>query len=490
MSHEEETHTSARLEVTIDARALDGTRMGTQVHVLELVRALARIAGLRQRVLVRGEKIDRSTLELLGELPNTEILDAREVVAGTPASAIFHRPVQAFSHEDVGLACDLGERIVLSQLDLIAYENPSYFPDVEAYEDYRRAARHGMSAAERVVVFSAHTRTRLLEQDLVEEERIRIVPPGLDHDSAATEPRRPAGLPERVESDFLLCLGADYTHKNRVFALELLAELRAHHDWPGELVFAGAHVAHGSSQRLERELLDAHPQLRACVSDLGPVEEAEKAWLTARSTAVVYPSLYEGFGLVPFESGLRDVPCLFAATSSLAEGPIAKAATIIPGDPARSAAAAHPLLVDPDARAEHVRTLAGAARGLTWERAATAMVEIYREAAGAPVRVTASLSRDAVARERELTAAHQEVVQMLIDERELVLHDYETLLTEVGAGRSLVGPHGSLPEDLQRALLALSARPALSRPLYGFAARLFAIARAVARVVRRPFRRV
>jgi glycosyltransferase involved in cell wall biosynthesis len=488
MSHEEEMHTSGRLEVTIDARALDGTRMGTQVHVLELVRALAHTAGLRQRVLVRGEKIDHSTLELLGELPNTEILDAREVVADTPASAVFHRPVQAFSHEDVGLACDLGERIVLSQLDLIAYESPGYFPDAEAYEDYRRAARHGMSAAERVVVFSAHTRARLLEQDLVEEERIRIVPPGLDHDSAG-EPRRPAGLPARVESDFLLCLGADYTHKNRVFALELLAELRARHDWPGELVFAGAHVAHGSSQRSERELLDADPRLRACVSDLGPVEEAEKAWLTTRSAAVVYPSLYEGFGLVPFESGLQDVPCLFAATSSLAEGPIAKAATIVPGDPARSAAAAHPLLVDPDARAEHVRTLAEAARGLTWERAATAMVEIYREAASAPVRVAASLSRDAVTRERELTAAHREVVQMLIDERELVLHDYETLLAEVGSGRSLVGPHGSLPEDLQRALLALSARPALSRPLYGLAAGLFAIGRSVARVLRRLFRR-
>jgi hypothetical protein len=117
------------------------------------------------------------------------------------------------------------------------------------------------------------------------------------------------------------------------------------------------------------------------------------------------------------------------------------------------------------------------------------MVEIYREAASAPVRVAASSSRDAVARERELTAAHQEVVQMLIDERELVLGDYETLLAEVGAGRSLVGPHGSLPEDLQRALLALSARPALSRPLYGFAAGLFAIVRTVTRAVRRPFRR-
>ena len=117
------------------------------------------------------------------------------------------------------------------------------------------------------------------------------------------------------------------------------------------------------------------------------------------------------------------------------------------------------------------------------------MVEIYREASRAPVRDAATLSRDAVARERELTAAHQAVVQTLIDERELVLGDYDKLLAEVGPARGLIGPRGSLPEDLQRGLLALSAHPPLSRPLYGLAAGAFRAARAVARIVRRPLRR-
>ncbi len=43
---------------------------------------------------------------------------------------------------------------------------------------------------------------------------------------------------------------------------------------------------------------------------------------------------------------------------------------------------------------------------------------------------------------------------------------YDELNAEVGFGLSLIGPHGSLPDDVQRALLALSARPALSRSLY------------------------
>ena len=494
------TDDQTRLWVTIDARALDGALMGTQIHVLELVRALARTGALRLRVLVRIERIDQATLALLRELPETEILAAEDIDDSTPKSAVFHRPQQTFSPGDVALAWELGERIVLSQLDLIAYRNPSYFPDASAWEGYRRASRHGMFAAERVVVFSEHTRCELLTDVLVDAERIRVVPPGLNHRSDE-QPHMPAAMDARSpdgkagdesfaeeEPGFLLCLGTDYQHKNRVFALRMLAALHERH-WRGTLVLAGTHVSHGSSRELEREVLDARPELRESVIELGPVDEAEKEWLMEHASAVLYPSVYEGFGLVPFEAALRGVPCLFAPQSSLAEGAAAQAATIVPWDPVQSAAAAYALLTDPAARARHVQLLADAARELTWEGAAAAMVDVYREAVVAPVRDTATLSRDVVAREQELTAAHQDVVQMLIDERELVLSDYNELLAEVDAARSLIGPHGSLPDDVQRALLALSAHPALSRPLYRLATIAFRAARALARAVRHPLRR-
>jgi glycosyltransferase involved in cell wall biosynthesis len=472
------------LWVTIDARALDGILMGTQVHVLELTSALARTGVLRLRVLVYAERIDRETLALLRELPETEILAVEDVDEDTPASAVLHRPQQAFAQEDLALAWQLGERVVLSQLDLIAYRHGDYFPDAGAWEDYRRASRHGMIAAERVLVLSEHTRRELIEAGLVGAERIGVIPPGLDH-RIGEESRRPAAL---GAPEFLLCLGTDYRHKNRVFALRLLAALRERHGWRGTLVLAGTHVEHGSSREAEREELDAHPQLREAMIELGPVTEAEKEWLMRHAAAVVYPSEYEGFGLVPFESALRGIPCLFAALSSLAEGAVGEAATIVPWDPVQSAEAAFVLLNDPQARARHVQLLVDAARELTWERAAEATVETYREAALAPARDATALSRDAVAQECRLIADHQEVVQKLIDERELVLGDYNELRAEVGPARSLIGEHGSLPQDLQRALLALSAHPALSRPLYGLLAAVFRASRAVARAVRHPLR--
>jgi glycosyltransferase involved in cell wall biosynthesis len=481
----------SRLWVTLDARALDGAITGTQVHILELIRALAQTGALQLRLLVREHRIDQETLELLRGLPETELLAEDRVYETTPRSTVFHRPQQTFAPEDVELALRLGERIVLSQLDLIAYSNPGYFADTDAWEAYRRASRHGMSAAERVVVFSDHTRRELLSDALVEEERIRVVAPGLDHRTPES-PRRPAALDAdggtHPDGDdlrgFLLCLGTDFRHKNRVFALRLLAALRERHGWQGSLVLAGTHIPYGSSRELERAELDEHPLLGDAVIELGAISEEEKAWLMGRAGAVVYPSVYEGFGLVPFESALNGVPCVFAPQSSLAETTPEGTATILPWDPVQSAAAAHALLTDADARTQQVQALAAAADQLTWRATAGAMVELYREAAVAPVRSAATLSRDAVERERQLTRDHEAVVRRLIGEREHAQRMYDELNAEVGSGLSLIGPRGSLPDSLQRALLAISARPTLSRVLYGALAGAFLTARAFNRVVR------
>lgn len=479
----------SRLTVTIDARALDGAITGTHVHVLELIRALARTEALELRVLVRDERIDSETRSLLGGLPHTELLAAEELDASAPRSAVFHRPQQTFSPSDVALALALGERFVLSQLDLIAYRNPGYFASAATWQDYRAASRHGLSAAERVVVFSEHTREELLADALVEQQRIAIVPPGLDHRDSA-ERTRPSALPEpALASGFLLCLGTDFRHKNRLFALRLLEQLRTGHGWRGALVLAGTHVFPGSSQELEREFLERRPELAETVVSLGPVTESEKAWLIEQAAAIVYPSAYEGFGLVPFESALSGVPCLFAAQASLAEAAPPGTATIVPWDPLASAASAYQLLSDAQRREDHVQALATRARSFTWDAAARKMVEIYRQAAAAPVRDSATLSTDLVTREARLSVQHEEEVAQLLGEREHAKGMYDTLNAEVGDGLSLIGPHGALPEDVQRALLALSARPSLSRPLFAAVTGVFVFARTLARPVRRLLRR-
>ena len=309
--------------------------------------------------------------------------------------------------------------------------------------------------------------------------------PGLDH-TRVIDPHPPALVDGggSLESGFLLCLGTDFRHKNRLFALRMLDALKERHAWDGCLVLAGTHIPHGSSRDVERAFLRRNPQLAGSVTTLGAVSEQEKAWLIVNAGAVIYPSVYEGFGLVPFESALEGVPCLFAAQSSLADIAPPGTATIVPWNADVSASAAHVLLTDESARARHVQVLAAAARPLTWASAAAAMVEIYREAAAAPVREAATLSRDAVQRERRLSVVHLAEAKRLVGEREHARRMYDELNAEVGFGLALIGPNGTLPDGLQRALLALSAHPRLGRPLFGALAGAFLAVRGVAHAIR------
>ncbi|HEY4450077.1 MAG TPA: glycosyltransferase [Solirubrobacteraceae bacterium] len=491
-----------RLSVTIDVRSLGTTMTGTHRHILELAKALAATGALRLRALVSRDTA-AAALDVLDALPHTDILSVHEIDADTPRSTIFHRPQQVFETTDLRLAMRLGERLVLNQLDLIAYRNPGYHASAAAWHSHRRVNRQALASADRVVVFSEHTRLELISDELVGAERIALVAPGLDHDSRgeALEPRaHEAAARAALEGapgtpGYLLCLGTDLRHKNRVFALRVLTCLRDDHGWDGRLVLAGAHIEPGSSRELEQAYLDRHPELRSAVVELGAVSEEQKAWLMSHTAAVIYPSVYEGFGLVPLEAGISGVPCVFAPQSSLAEVVPASAATIVPWDAAASAERAYALLSDAAARAAHVATLVSTARELTWARAASAMLGVYGEAAVAPTREAARLSRDEVHREhelRELTVAHDALVARIAEERDhakRMYHEawraYTELRTEVGSGLSLIGPNGSLPDDLQRALLALSARPAVGRRLFGAGAVAFRGARTAARRLRR-----
>ena len=192
-----------------------------------------------------------------------------------------------------------------------------------------------------MVFFSEHARRDALAEDLLAERRAHVVGIGAD----ALEPSGPMGDPPDglgLDEPFLLCVGADYAHKNRPFAIELLSALWEL-GWEGRLVLCGARVAHGSSRERESEVLARDPELARFVTDLGPVDEASKRWLYAHACALLYPTLYEGFGLIPLEAARAGLPCLFAAQASLSEV-APEAATLVPWDAGASAQAVLPLL--------------------------------------------------------------------------------------------------------------------------------------------------
>ena len=428
------------LSATIDARILHGATAGTQVHTRELIAALHRTGALRMRVLLSPD-VGGDELARLEALEGVERVAAGALGPGTRPSLIVHRPYQVSSAGDLPTLRAVGHRLVVTHQDLLAYHNPAYHPDAATWSEQRRLTRAALGLADAVVVFSGHAARDLAAEDLAPAGRVHEVPCGTDHLAAADPGAAPAGLAALAGRPFLLCLGTDLRHKNRPFALDVLAALRRR-GWDGGLVLAGPHMPHGSSAADERARRAADAQLP--VVDLGAIDEPAKALLYRDAAAVLYPTLSEGFGLIPFEAAAAGTPPLFASVSSLADLLPAAAARLVPWDAEASAGRALALLRDPAAAAEQVALVRAAGERFTWDRAAAALVGVYEAVVAGPAREAAALgwtAFEAEARRAEAVDAYYRLERAISP-----------------TGRSLVGGDGLLDEQGQRALAGLLRR--------------------------------
>ncbi len=431
------------LTVTIDARSLGPSVGGTQRYTLELVIALARFTDATLRAVVAHDIAPEAAAELR-DAPRVEVVSYEQAVAGVEKSHVVHRPQQVFSTGDLNLLALLGRRVVITHQDLIAYHNPSYHATLQTWEQYRRITRIALAVADRVVFFSEHSRADVQAEDMIALERCDVVGAALAGE-VTPEPTPPPAAPR---DDFILCLGPDYRHKNRCFAIALAGALRAEQGWRGRLVLAGAHVPYGSSRADEHELL-ADGGRRDAVIDLGSVNEGERAWLFAHARAVLVPSVVEGFGLVPLEAAQAGVPCLFAAQSALVEVMAPSLASLVPWDASASAAGVMPLLAPGAQRSHHVEALRACAQRFSWEQLAGALLGSYERAMRSPYRAAAVRAWQELERERCLVE---------IDRRRLA---QERLLGELGI--ALASDERFLTPRQQRGLLRVGARPALAR---------------------------
>ena len=439
------------MSVTIDARALGPGVGGTQLYTVQLILALASRPGLRLRVVVPPD-LPEDVAKRLSEERALEVITYEEAVGGVAPSHIVHRPQQVFTVDDLNLLFMLGERIVVGQQDLIAYRNPSYHASIDGWLGYRRVTRLALAAADRVVFFSQHSMSDVVAEDLAGPERCDVAGIGADLDGVARpEPVPVPGVP--LDRDLLVCIGADYRHKNRPFAIALLEALRARHGWSGCLIFAGGHVPHGSSRDEEQRLLAGHPGLADSVIDVGRVDEPEKAWLYERARAVVYPTLYEGFGLVPFEAARSDTPCLFAPQASLVELAGPDAATLVPWDASLSSDSVVPLLTDTPERERHLRLLRDGMARSRWSGVVERLDASYTRAIETPFRAAVPRAWQELERERFITS-----LESVAEEYQRAYHD---LRASVGAGLPLVAEGGLLSRDEQRGLMRIASRRSL-----------------------------
>ena len=230
--------------------------------------------------------------------------------------------------------------------------------------------------ATHIITISDHSRQQIQAFFRIPDDRISVVPLGVDQHwfarcelADAARVRQSYRLPER----FFLFIGTIQPRKN------LARIIRAHQSLPTlmqravPLLVAGRR-GWGCDAELAM-LRDADPrQLRW----LNYVAEHDLKPLLQQSTALVFPSLQEGFGLPVLEAFAAGVPVLSSNTTSIPEVAGDAALLVDPQDQHAIAAGMQELVKHDALHAHLVKAGRQRAEGFTWERTAAMTENIYK----------------------------------------------------------------------------------------------------------------
>ncbi|HEV8462321.1 MAG TPA: glycosyltransferase family 1 protein [Gaiellaceae bacterium] len=331
---------------------------GSETYVRELLRGLDRVGELSYRVLVPPVAPDAS--EGLPAEVATEYRHARTIperLTAMSAAAARPGPLRRrlrgadLVHYPLTLRLPAMAPSVVTLHDVQHLDLPRMFPRSELL--FRRVAWHrSVRHADRVIVISEFVRERAVAKLGLDRNRIRVVPQGLDH------ARLTPGTGER--EPFVLYPARRWPHKNHARLFESFALVRA--ERPDlRLVLTGG-----------GDFSDAPDG----VDVRGHVSTEELTSLMQTASALVFPSLYEGFGLPPLEAMACGCPVAASNAAALPEVTAGAARLFDPNDPRAIAEAVLDVLDAPDQWRE--RGLARAGQ-FSWDATARATDDVYRE---------------------------------------------------------------------------------------------------------------
>jgi len=368
-AHAVRVESTGKIRVAYDIRHLPRQQVGTRTYAVSLARCLGEIPDIELTVLVRDPAQARG---LKGRVVTEE--------QWNDDVAVIHKPSQVTAPRELKLLFESSAHIVVTFLDLIGYRIPLAYPNDAEFDRYRATSGLSLPAVQRVLAISESARAEIAAEFGVPHDEIAVVPLGVEAPwFAHREPgdeviRRSLGLPK----SYFFSLATDFPHKNLPNLLDAFALLRSRWrdgDPPG-LMLAG----YASSARTGFYANLQSKPLGDGLTFLGSATRDQVRVLYQDALALVFPSLYEGFGLPPLEAMAAGTPVIAMPISSVPE--VVGDACLCPDGLSIEALAQAMESVATDAalRDELIDRGRKRVEQFRWDKTARATADVYRSA--------------------------------------------------------------------------------------------------------------
>ena len=359
------------LRVGIDGRAFVSPAAGVRRYVHQLVPALLALGEPLEIVALGGKSAPPAGLRHVPEPPHPST-NLGWTLVGLPIAAA--RAGVDVIHAPSYTAPFLSRIPIALTIHDVSYErHPEWYP---YRRDWLRRAfyRRSALAAARILTDSAFSAAEIVAAYGIAAERITVVPLGPSGFSPA-DPDMPLDLPAGVTTPFLLHVGDLHERRNLPLLVDALLEARRHFGAAAAVSLVLAGVDRGVGDGLCA--MAAEAGMPDAVVRLGVVEDERLQTLYRAATALVYPSLYEGFGLPVLEAMASGTPVIASNAASIPEV-LGDAGLLLPPDNVDGWVQAILRVINDESWRTHLR-IAGLARASTfsWARTARLTLDAY-----------------------------------------------------------------------------------------------------------------
>lgn len=368
------------MQVIIDGLQA-GNLSGTGRHTVELLRALAQLPDTPDILCLWPKGLPTATVQ------DTPRFRFQEHAAGglqrfLAYQTTFPQRARAWNNAVLHFPANIGalrrvRHVVLTVHDVSFLHHPEWFSRNRAAY-YRFAVSRSARIAERIIAVSQWTADEISEWLGVSPDRIDVIHNGVSERfkpasaDAVARLRNTLTLPDR----FFIYVGTLEPRKNVPALIEAYSRCAREIDL--DLVIAGR-------RGWKTEPIDA-ALARSDAADrihfTGHVDDADMPTLLTAAHALVWPSLFEGFGLPPLEAMACGTPVITSTTSSLPEIVGDAALSVDPGDIEALAANMLRLARDTALHADLRARGQQRAAPFTWRRAAEQTIATYARTCG------------------------------------------------------------------------------------------------------------